>query len=36
MIGLHTKLGVDVPETDYPKLGTLDAAVEYLATKLGS
>jgi len=36
MIGLHTQLGVDVPETDYPKLGTLDAAVEYLATKLGS
>jgi acyl carrier protein len=36
MIGLHTRLGVDVPESDYPKLGTLDAAVEYLEKKLGT
>ena len=36
MIGLHAQLGVDVPERDYPKLGTLNAAVEYLEKKLGS
>jgi acyl carrier protein len=35
MIGLHTQLGVDVPERDYPKLGTLNAVVAYLEQKLG-
>ncbi len=28
---LHERLGVDIPELDYPKLTTLDGAVEYLA-----
>jgi acyl carrier protein len=36
MIGLHTRLEVEIPEADDPKLGTLDAAVEYLEKKLGS
>ena len=36
VIGLHTELGVEVPERDYPKLATLDATVEYLAQKLGA
>ncbi|WP_210324740.1 acyl carrier protein [Microvirga alba] len=31
---LHRRLGVDVPERDYPKLITLDGATEYLRRKL--
>ena len=32
---IHHRLGVDIPELDYPKLATLDGAVSYLKTKLG-
>ena len=32
---IHHRLGVDIPELDYPKLVTLDGAVGYLETKLG-
>ena len=32
---LHQRLGVDIPEIDYPKLDTLDRAVAYLTAKLG-
>jgi acyl carrier protein len=35
MIGLRTRLGVEVPEGDYSKLATLDAAVAYIEAKLG-
>ena len=31
---LHARLGVDVPEIDYPKLGTLDGCVCYVADAL--
>jgi acyl carrier protein len=31
---IHHRLGVDVPELDYPKLITLDGAVKYLGNKL--
>ncbi len=31
VIGLSQSLGVEVPETDYAKLATLDACVRYLA-----
>jgi acyl carrier protein len=31
---LHARLGVDVPEVDYPKLGTLDGCVRYVAAAL--
>lgn len=31
---LHKRLGVDVPELDYPKLFTCDGAVSYLASRL--
>jgi acyl carrier protein len=31
---LHHRLGVDIPELDYPKLFTLDGAVKYLGAKL--
>ena len=31
---MHQRLGIDVPEIDYPKLATLDGAVAYLEAKL--
>lgn len=31
---VHRRLGIDVPEIDYPKLMTLDGAVSYLKAKL--
>lgn len=31
---MHQRLGVDVPELDYPKLFTLDGAVKYLEARL--
>jgi acyl carrier protein len=30
------RLGIDVPEDDYPKLRTLDGAVAYLADRVGA
>jgi len=33
IIGLCEATGVEIPESDYPKLGTLDGAVSYLASK---
>jgi len=30
---IHRRLGINVPELDYPKLFTLDGAVTYLASK---
>jgi acyl carrier protein len=35
VIRLHDKTGVDIPEADYRHLATLDAATDYLATRLG-
>ena len=35
VIGLHRALGVDVPETDYPQLASLDGCVRYLTRALG-
>jgi len=32
---LHRRLGVDIPELDYPKLRSLDATAAYLAGRLG-
>ena len=34
VIGLHKELGVDVPDADLPKLGTLDGCVVYLRSKM--
>lgn len=31
---IHRRLGVNVPEIDYPKLTTLDGAVAYLEARL--
>jgi acyl carrier protein len=33
---IHHRLGVDIPEVDYPKLVTLDGAVTYIEAKLAS
>jgi acyl carrier protein len=33
VVGLHAGLGVEIPEADYPRLATLDACVEYLASR---
>jgi acyl carrier protein len=30
---LHQRLGVDIPEADYPELASLQGAVDYLASK---
>ena len=30
---LHQKLGIDIPERDYPKLVTLNCAVAYVADR---
>jgi acyl carrier protein len=31
---LHDRLGVEIPESDYARLATLDGAVAYLSAKL--
>ena len=33
IIRLHEKLGIDIPESDYAQLMTLDSAVDYLARR---
>jgi len=33
VLALHERLGIDIPEADYPRLYTLDDAVKYLASK---
>lgn len=35
VIGLHEKLQIDIPETDYPKLITLDGAIAYVGKQAG-
>jgi acyl carrier protein len=35
-IGLHQRLGVEIPEVDYPKLSCLDGCVAYLAPRLAA
>jgi acyl carrier protein len=34
VVAIHERLGVDIPEADYAKLATLDAAVNYLQAAL--
>ncbi|MEX1129281.1 MAG: phosphopantetheine-binding protein [Vicinamibacterales bacterium] len=36
VIALHGRLGVDVPESDYVKLATLNGAIDYLSGRLKS
>jgi acyl carrier protein len=33
---IHHRLGIDIPEADYPKLFTLARAVAYIGSKLAS
>jgi acyl carrier protein len=33
---LHRRLGIDIPEIDYPKLDTIDGAVAYVTARLRS
>lgn len=33
--GFHERLGVDVPEADYPRLETLEDIVAYFSARLG-
>jgi acyl carrier protein len=35
LVALHERLKVEIPESDYARLGTLDQTVDYLAKKLG-
>ena len=34
VVSLHKRLGIDVPEADYPRLATLTGCVDYLARAL--
>jgi acyl carrier protein len=34
LVGLHQRLGVEIPEADYRKLVTLDDLVAYLRTRI--
>jgi acyl carrier protein len=34
VVAIHRELGVDIPETDYRELDTLNGAVKYLAVRL--
>ena len=34
VIAVHHRLGIDIPELDYPRLITLDNAAAYLAARL--
>ena len=34
LVGLHERLGVEIPEVDYRKLVTLDDLVAYLRTRI--
>ncbi len=34
VLGLHERLGIDIPEADYPRLYTLDDAIAYLRERV--
>lgn len=34
MAALHRRLGIDIPEADYPRIATLRKAAEYLAARM--
>ncbi len=33
VVALHAAFGVEVPEADYPRLATLESAIDYLAAR---
>jgi len=36
VIGLHKELGIEIPDADVPKLGTLNGCVAYLLSRVTS
>ena len=36
VLAVHERLGLDIPEADYPRLSTLDDAVRYLDERLSA
>ena len=36
LIGLHQRLGINIPEADYARLVTLDNVLDYPQVKLGA
>ena len=34
LVGVHDKLGVDIPEQDYGKLRTLSSIIDYLSARI--
>jgi len=36
IVRLHETLGIDIPESDYAELATLDRALDYLARRCGA
>ena len=34
VIGLHKELGIEIPDADLPKLGTLNGCVAYLLSRM--
>ena len=34
IIALHERLGIDIPESDYARLGTLNSMIEYLTRRV--
>ena len=36
VVGLHDRLGIDIPEADYPKLATLEGIVRYVVSQKGT
>ena len=34
VIGLHKELGIEIPDADVPKLGTLNGCVTYLQSRM--
>lgn len=34
VVALHERLGVDIPESDYPRLFSIDGATTYLAARM--
>ncbi len=34
VIGLHKELGIEIPDADVPKLGTLNGCVAYLQSRI--
>lgn len=36
LIGIDAALGVDIPESDYPRLSTLDAIIAYVEERIAT